>query len=100
MALKLKNLKNFKKGVKELTPEQKIGVTMWSSLGGLIGMCLAFGFMVYSLFTKFDWQQFGFVIVVFCTIPMLWFQYTGSKKQLKQIKDFKEQMNGLGDTNV
>jgi len=100
VALNLKNLKNFKKGVKEMTPEQKIGVTMWSGLGGFIGMCIAFVAMMITIIAKFDWQMFGFLIVVACAIPMLWMQFSGSKKQIEQIKKIKEQFKDLGDKNV
>lgn len=93
MAINLRNLKNFKQGVKDLSPEQQLNVTIASSVGGMVGLTIAFISMVISLFLSFDWKVFGFTIFVFFMIPLQYIQYARARKQ----KDGAELDNNIID---
>ena len=92
---RVKNLKNFKKGVTELTPEQKLSVTKTSTLWGGVGLTIAFISMVYTLTQQWNWQTFGFSIFVFFMIAIQGVQYLNARQQLDQIAKMKKQQADL-----
>jgi len=90
MGIKLRNLKYFKKGIKERTDEQKMWEMKMFLFWGTVGLCMAFVSMLYTLiFVKFNWQLFGFSIFMACMIPIQYNQYLTVKKQLEQLKQNK-----------
>lgn len=79
--------------MRELTPQQQLQTTVASSLGGAIGLSIAFISMVRSLIINFDWRNFGMTIFVFCMIPILFNQYKSSKQQISKIKELQDNKN-------
>ena len=98
--IKLSNLKYFKQGVSNLTPEQQVNVTKVSSLGQLVGFSIAELSMVFGLWYKFSWTTFGFGIVLMFAILMNLMQYNNSVKQEQMIKDQKQQMEMKNQPNL
>lgn len=101
--MNLKNLKNFKKGVQNLSSEQQLVVAKYSGLGGFIGLSIALVSMVYTLFIGWSWRLFGFSLLILCVLPMQWIQYSNARNQLKQIeviKNASQQIKLEGDEQM
>jgi len=99
MTIKLSNLKHFKQGVIDMTPEQQNDIKITSSIGTLVGFTLAFSALLYKILFHFDIAQLGFVIVLFFAVILTAIQLIGFKQQKKQFKllnNFKEQIMESG----
>lgn len=88
MAIQLKNIKNLKKGMEEYSkdPLGQITIAKWSSLGGLIGLGIAFVAMIWTLIIHWDWRTFGICVFISFTLPSLYSQYVSSRDKIKEAK--------------
>lgn len=101
MKINLKNLKNFKKGVSELTPEQQLDIKITASIGTLVGFAMAFISLVVKVFyMKFDWASLGFTIVLFFALVLTYVQYIAAKQQKKQLEILRNQMSNLNNNKT
>jgi len=71
--------------VKNLTPKQRIEVTIYSTLGGMVGLSLALISMIITLVYSFDLKILGFGMFVFFMIILQWVQYSNAKETKERI---------------
>lgn len=91
MTINLKNLKNFGKGVKNMSPEQQVGIKISASIGTLVGFSLAFLSLLYKIAAvSFDWTQLGFVIVLLFALVLTSIQWIGLRQQKEQMNNMKK----------
>ena len=88
--MNLKNLKNLKRGIKELTPEQQLNARYSGTIGTIIGFTLAFVALLIKLILAFDWSQLCFCIVLFFATFISVVSLIGMKQQKEQFKNIKE----------
>jgi len=80
--MNLKNLKNFKKGITELTPVQ----LSQGRIAGYAGMVIGLSMATFNMVMQKNW---GFT--VFLSF-LAWFQLMGLLGELKQYKGLKKMM--------
>ena len=78
--MNLKNIKNLKQGLLDLTPEQQLYGKLIGIIGGIIGLTLALA----SLLLR---QLWGFSIFVFFIIWIQVISYVGTRQQYKSTKE-------------
>ena len=80
-------MQRWKKGIMELSEEQRMKATrnghLWAVIGGLIG----FGFMLYK-------QIWFFSIFIMAIIYLQWIQYRVVRQQLKGFTEMQEEIIG------
>jgi len=64
-------------------------VTIYSSIGGMVGLTLALISMIISLVYNFDLKMFGFGIFVFFMIIMQWVQFSSASTSKNKIKEIE-----------
>lgn len=83
--MNLKNLKNFKEGLLNLTAIQQLKGKMIGLIGGIIGLILAMGTFIYA-------KRWGFTIFIFFLIWLQFITYIGTRQQYISTKEL---MQGL-----
>lgn len=80
-------IQRWKKGMMELSEEQRLKATrnghLWAVIGGLIG----FAFMLYK-------QMWFFTVFILAIIYLQWIQYRVVRQQLKGFKELQDEIVG------
>ena len=84
--MNLKNLKNLKEGMLNLTPEQQLKGKMIGLIGGIVGLILA-------MFTFMYTKKWGFTIFIFFLIWLQFIQYIGTRQQYLATKEMMKEVN-------
>ena len=84
--MNLKNLKNLKEGMLNLTPEQQLKGKMIGLIGGIVGLILA-------MFTFMYTKKWGFTIFIFFLIWLQFIQYIGTRQQFLATKEMMKEVN-------
>jgi len=73
----------WKKGMLELTPKQQLKGKMVGHIGGILGLLLAVGVLLYQLV----WY---FVVFILFMAWLQWIEFVGARQKYKQISKLME----------
>lgn len=80
-------LRKWKKGMKEITPQQRLESKIIGHKGAILGLSIAEIALIYRLIVLFDLIQLGFAIFLFFIIWLQRLEYKTSRQQLKGMKE-------------
>ena len=86
--------RRWKKGMKEITPIQRLESKVLGHGGAIIGLIMAEVSLIVKLFFIFNWTQLGFAVFLFFIIWLQRLEYKSAKQQLKGMKEMFEEQGG------
>lgn len=93
----MNKFQRFKKGLDDITAVQRLNAQMIGALGASAGLTMATVFMIYTLFTNFDWIRTGYAIATGFFAWMQIVSYLNTRLQVKNLKDMEKLIEGETD---